>query len=153
MRVTQCLAVLRAEDVYTSLLRDKPDMKAGGHGNLSFTIAGRSHTAEWELSQNAVWKHGRVFFRCPQCSRRATRLYVPVATSWLACRRCWGLTYSSRQTANYKDSGPLAGIGITHRLTAQMLTDGERERRAEAAAKRYTDRRAILARAARAVGR
>ncbi len=36
---------------------------------------------------------------------RATRLYVPTAASWAACRRCWGLTYQSRTQNNYKDSG------------------------------------------------
>jgi hypothetical protein len=47
---------------------------------------------------------GRLFLTCPRCQRPCTRLYVPLPSSWLACRGCWGLTYSSRTLLNYKDS-------------------------------------------------
>ena len=47
--------------------------------------------------------HARTL-RCPQCSLRCTRLYLPLNDSWLACRRCWGRTFPSRTLQNYKDS-------------------------------------------------
>ena len=104
-RVTECWAVFRAEDVYTSLLRGPEPVAAGGHGEVTWTPGERSFTAAFEIRANRVWRHGRVFLQCPQCSRRVTRLYVPTATAWAACRRCWGLTYQSRTQNNYKDSG------------------------------------------------
>jgi hypothetical protein len=33
----------------------------------------------------------------------ATRLYLPTDHAWLACRRCWGLTYHSRTKNNYRE--------------------------------------------------
>jgi hypothetical protein len=84
----------------------------------------------WEVRQNAVWRRGRVFLRCPRCQRCCTRLYLPLETLWLACRRCWGLTYVSRQLQNYKDSfwgrGTIARMfGTTQRDWALgVLGDG-----------------------------
>jgi len=75
----------------------------------------------------------------------ATRLYVPTEGAGAACRRCWGLTYESRQERNYKPRGSFLGF-MTLRMSAQLCTLTSRERRAEAAAKRYAERREILAR-------
>ena len=60
--------------------------------------------------------------------RSATRLYLPREDSWLACRRCWGLTYSSRHDRHYKDRFSRFGrlLGVTLREFAYM--DGTRER-------------------------
>jgi hypothetical protein len=74
----------------------------------------RSLTANWEIRQNAVWQRGRVFLRCSRCRLLCTRLYMPLEESWLACRRCWGLTYASRTLQNYKDS--LWGRGAIARM-------------------------------------
>lgn len=148
VRVTECWAVLTAEGVYTNLLRDNPArMRAGGRGSLEWTLRGGSGpvSADWELRPNAVWRFGRVFLRCPRCARPATRLYVPCADTGAGCRRCWGLTYESRQQRNYKHSGGF--LGLSHGSLAHWLTWSARERRAAAAAERYAERREILKRA------
>ena len=154
-RVTECWAVLRAEDVYTSLLRGPEPVAAGEHGEVAWTLGERSFTVAFEIRANRVWRHGRVFLRCPQCSRRATRLYVPTATAWAACRRCWGLTYQSRTQNNYKDGGGgmFAIVGMGHRFMAHMQTEHERDRRWEASIERWAVRRDILKRKARAAKR
>jgi hypothetical protein len=43
-----------------------------------------------------------------------------------------GLTYESRQRANYKDAGRFSALGLTHRNLAAAATWHEQERRAEA---------------------
>ena len=104
-RVTECWSTIRAEDVYTALLRhDAAKVRAGVRGSVTNKLEGRDVTADWEIRQNAVWRRGRVFLECPRCCRRSTRLYLPLEDSWLACRRCLGLTYNSRALLNYKDS-------------------------------------------------
>jgi hypothetical protein len=35
----------------------------------------------WLVRPNAVWRRGRVFFRCAACDRTCTRLYAPLETS------------------------------------------------------------------------
>ena len=38
-------------------------------------------TAGWEVRQNAVWRRGRVFFRCPRCTRNyKDSLWVAVSS-------------------------------------------------------------------------
>ena len=101
-----------------------------------------SLSADWELRANAVWRHGRLFFRCPECTRLATRLYVPCEDAGAACRRCWGLTYDSRRE-NYKSAPsflPCYSLG----QMARWLTWSAQERRAAASADRYAERREIL---------
>lgn len=105
VRTTECYAVFKAEDCYTALLADEAArLGPGSQGSGTVTAGGRQHTARWEVRSNAVWRRGRVFLVCPQCLARSTRLYLPLETSWLACRLCWGLTYSSRTLQNYKES-------------------------------------------------
>lgn len=106
--MTQCWAVLRAEDVYTRLLRDDPSKVAPGRrGTLEWTLDDGSRSASvaigFELRANAVWRFGRVFLTCPRCRGLATRIYVPTSDAWAACRRWWALTYESRRE-NYKSS-------------------------------------------------
>lgn len=153
VRVEECVGVLRAEDVYTGLLRDHAArMTPGGklvRGSLGFRLplpsGDASHTAEWEIRPNAVWRYGRVFLRCPRCTRAATRLYLPTAKAWLACRRCWGLSYTSRQHRNYKPGRDWwARIGLDPRMSAAIQALGVSERRAEAAEVRHAERREIL---------
>src|SRR5204863_3725997 len=109
VRVTECRAVLTAETLYTFLLRDDPaTLEAGTHAIVRWTVRDTSHPhvldrcveLECEVRPNAVWRFGRVFLRCPNCGRLATRLYLPTADVEPACRRCWGLTYESRQRRN-----------------------------------------------------
>jgi len=154
-RVTECWAVLRAEDVYTTLLRGSEPVAAGGHGDVIWTPGGRSFTVDFEIRANRVWRHGRMFLQCPRCSRRATRLYVPTVTAWAACRRCWGLTYQSRTQNNYKDGGGgvFGLVGMGHRFMARIQTAHARERRREASLERWAERRDILTRKARAARR
>jgi hypothetical protein len=67
-------------------------------------------------SMNAVWRRGRLFFRCPACQGRVTRLYVPIAGRQPRCRRCWGLSYES-QSWSYKATGMLAFLGPAAHVT------------------------------------
>jgi hypothetical protein len=140
LRVTQCWAILSAESLYTGLLRDDwSKARPGACGYFEWTLPGcRSLSINWELRANAVWRFGRLFLRCPRCERLATRIYVPAANLWPACRQCWGLTYESRQRRNYRGNSAYS--------LAHWLTLSAREDRAAAAAQRYAERRAILKR-------
>lgn len=40
----------------------------------------------------------RLFFLCPACGNRCTKLYLPPNDSILACRTCWDLPYRSQHT-------------------------------------------------------
>jgi hypothetical protein len=142
--VSQCCAVLAAEDVYTRLLRDavRPDsltrMRPGASGYVDWSRpGGHAEPVGWELRPNAVWRFGRLFLTCPRCLRRATRVYVPTRDAWIACRRCWGLTYGSRRES-YRGGGWLGPY-------AYWRTDDARARRVQAAKERGAERRAILA--------
>jgi hypothetical protein len=156
VRVTRCLALL-AEDAYTELLRDSAARaRPGASGSVTWTVrnrAGRSASfaIDWELRPNAVWRHGRLFFRCPRCTRLATRLYVPCDDTGAACRRCWGLTYESRQERNYRPSRSRYGPLLSPRMYALCRADDARQARAAASKRRYAERREILARAKRRV--
>ena len=122
----------------------EPDATRRTAGRSAFSCGGdtvlrRSLSIDWALRANAVWRFGRVFLRCPKCDRLATRIYVPRADAWPACRRCWGLTYESRR-ANYNVTGPFSMLGSF----AEAETVLARARRAQASAERYAERRAIL---------
>lgn len=140
-RVTECRAVLTAENLYTRLLRDdSTKVQPGMCAQVVWTVDGRSFALEWEIRANAVWRFGRVFYICPKCEGLATRIYVPTAEAWAACRRCWGLTYESRKS-NYRTGGfggPMLG------WWAKADTVLARERRRLASAARYAQRREIL---------
>jgi hypothetical protein len=147
-RVTECRAILRAEEVYTALLEhNAAGVRAGARGTATYQLEGRGDvTASWEIRQNAVWRRGRVFLSCPRCCQRCTRLYLPLAHSWLACRRCWGLTYASRTLQNYKDSlwgrGDFARVfGTSQRDWAYQMTDDSRRERRRKAYDRWEVRR------------
>jgi hypothetical protein len=151
VRTGECCAVLKAEDVYTALLADDAArLRPGSRGTGTISVAGRNHTAWWEVRSNAVWRRGRVFLLCGRCDRRCTRLYLPLETSWLACRRCWGLTYGSRTLANYKSTpwgrGRFSGLfGTTQRDWALLHTEERRQERSEASRQRWEKRRAYSA--------
>jgi len=139
VRVEECWAILTAETAYTRLLTDPGAIHVGSRGTVTYALGGRLVTVPFEICANAVWRYGRVFLRCPRCSSRATRVYLPRSDSWPACRRCWGLTYSSRM-ADYKLRGPFAYLGSW----GEAATVLARERRREASAKRWAERRAVL---------
>ena len=151
VRVTECWAVLRAEELYTALLRD--DAKAvapGARGTVTYTPEGHSVTAIWEVRPNAVWRRGRVFLTCPRCSCRCSRLYLPRSDSWLACRQCWGLTYGSRTLRNYKPSlwgrGRFAAMfGTTQRDMAVDQAQTARHERHARSAERWRERASLTA--------
>ena len=152
VRVTECWSVLRAEEVYTALLQhDASRVRPGARGTTTYTAEGREFTASWEVRQNAVWRRGRVFLRCRRCSLLCTRLYLLLSDSWPTCRRCWGLTYTSRTLQNYKDSlwgrGHLAQMfGTSQRDWAVLATYEKRRERLEASRERWAKRRRYLAR-------
>ena len=106
------------------------------------TDAGPSWDITAEVVANAVWRRGRLFFRCGPCQRRATRLYVPVVGLEPRCRRCWGLSYSS-QSWSYKPTGVL---GPLFGPVAYATTLRRRTQRQQASRDRYAARRAFLAR-------
>lgn len=145
-RVTECYTLIRAEDVYAGLLAQKrAALGPGTRGTAIFTIKDRGVEAGWEVRHNAVWRRGRVFLLCSRCSRRCTRLYLPLADSWLACRRCWGLTYESRTLRNYKDTlwgrGMFARMfGTTQREWALNMTTERRAERIISVRKRWAER-------------
>ncbi len=145
VRVNQCWVTVRAEDLYTALLKDDADsVRPGAKGTATFN-PGRDDTAGWEVHRNAVWRRGRVFLVCPSCSRRCTRLYVPVENRALACRSCWGLTYESRTLLNYKDSlygrGALARmLGTSQREMAFITTSERRKERDRRSCERWEAR-------------
>ena len=119
---------------------------AGARGIAIYPFKGREVTAHWEVRQNAVWRHGRAFFRCSRCSRLCTRLYLPLPESSLACRRCFGLTYASRTLSNYKASlwgrGMFARMfGTSQRDWAYQATADRRRERWEASLERWKERR------------
>jgi hypothetical protein len=149
-RVTECWTILKAEDFYTQLLReDAAKVRPGAAGSAIYTLKAEVYRVEWEVRENSVWRRGRVFWRCPRCRRRCTRVYLPLETSWPACRRCWGLTYSSRKLQNYKDSIWGRGIfakmfGTSQRDQAYQTTRDCRTQRRALSRRRWTDRRAFL---------
>ena len=149
--VSECWTVLRAEEVYTALLLDDASrVRPGARGSTTYTAEGREFTASWEVRQNAVWRRGRVFLQCPKCDKRCTRLYLPLRDSWLACRCCWGLTYTSRARQNYKSSlvgrGRFARIFATsQRDWAFVATYEKRKEQLEASRERWATRRRYLA--------
>jgi hypothetical protein len=152
VRVTECWSMLKAEDVYTALLRDDASGTGpGARGAFRCTVQGREFIASWEVVANAVWRRGRVFLRCPRCSLRCTRLYLPLETSSPACRCCWGLTYWSRTQSNYKDSlwgrGEIARMfGTSQRDWAYDRTDEARNERRERSHARWEDRKRATSR-------
>jgi hypothetical protein len=142
-RVEQCAATLAAELVYGRLVCDGPPFGPGRRGTLSWTPragSGQSWDITAEVLPNAVWRRGRLFFRCPHCERRATRLYVPVFGLEPRCRRCWGLGYVS-QSWSYK---PIGMLGRLLGPIAHATTDARRQARRRAARLRYDARRAFL---------
>lgn len=150
--MTQCLAVLRAEVLYTELLRADPGaVRAGRRGWLDWSMQGAERGAtfrvEFEVRANAVWRFGRVFLRCPRCGRLACRVYLPNVNTGLACRRCWGLTYESRQQRNYRAgsrSRGVLGIILSPLAYAMCRAEDSRRERAQAAARRYAQRHRLL---------
>lgn len=151
VRVNQCLEVLCAEDLYSDLLSDRTkQVGPGSRGTVECRVGGSVHTANWEVRANAVWTFGRVFFFCPRCQRRCSRLYVPCASFWpFACRTCCGLTYTSQSQLNYKNSlwgrGQFARMwGMSQRDYAYEITSELRSNRRKRSRVRWAKRRPIL---------
>src|SRR4051794_24663677 len=79
LRVDECVNALTAEHVYDVLIRNGRPMHPGECGAVDATdSSGYSWRVRYEIRANAVWRRGgRVFFRCDECGRLATRLYRP----------------------------------------------------------------------------
>ncbi len=148
-RTTECWAILRAEECYTSLIRSSPTRLAPGHrATMTWKVNGRDLVAGCEVRPNAVWRYGRVFLICPKCGLRCARLYAPTEEAGLACRLCWGLTYASRSLLNYKDTlwgrGPLARLfNTSQRDMAYLTTSENRAERQKRSAERWEERRKL----------
>jgi hypothetical protein len=140
-RVENCLT-LAAELVYDQLIRSRKPFGPGSRVKLMWSPNGTT-APSWEIDSevrpNAVWRKGRLFFLCPRCQRRATRLYVPLANVEPRCRQCWGLSYVS-QSWSYQPTGPLGAI---FGPVAYATTDMRREERRKAALERYAARRKL----------
>lgn len=73
-RVEQC-ATLAAEIVYHQMICDGAKLSPGGRATLTCAVGSvQFPNITAEVVANAVWRHGRLFLRCPRCDRRATRL-------------------------------------------------------------------------------
>src|SRR5262245_13955877 len=140
-RVEQSVT-LAAELVYHQMFCEGSTFGPGARAFLSWKP---DSVTEWpletEIVANAVWRRGRLFFRCPACRQRATPLYVPVAGLQPRCRRCWGLSYES-QSWSYKATGFLAALGPVAYITTSM----RREERRKTARARYAARSAPASR-------
>lgn len=146
VRTSECWATIRAEDTYTAVAASKlPEGASQTRAKVTWTIGSRQLLGECELVPNPIWRAGRLFLICPRCAQRRTRLYLPLESSRLACRQCWGLTYDSRAFSNYKDT--LWGRGAfarmfrtTHREWAFLTTHERRAARREASRDRIATR-------------
>lgn len=106
MRVNECPSVIKAEDAYDTLLRSKRPFGPGTRGRLVLSEAKgpATWTACFEVHDKAVWRRGRVLFRCgceiaslPVCTCR-TRALAPVAggVGGLATKASRGRTREAR---------------------------------------------------------
>jgi len=140
---TEVYATLTAEFAYDRLLRDaRVSLRVYAHGDLLWRVNSRTFDVGWQVRPNRVWKFGRVFLICPTCRRPATRLYMPTSDAPASCRRCWGLSYESRQY-NYRDVGVLREIGLTSRTLAWLDTWRRRTASRSAARDRAARRREL----------
>jgi hypothetical protein len=153
VRVTECAVVLKAETFYDGLVRDRSHtLRPGQRGTSTVTLRtndGQRAVARrvtWVTLPNRVWRCGRVFYECPRCHGRATRLYAPTLNCELQCRRCWGLTYQRRTLWNYKRSGLWFFPGLTLADWARASTADHRREALAAARTRQAARRRALAR-------
>ena len=136
VRTTEC-RTFKAEDLYSTLLTDVRRFQPGERGHATYAFDENQVVIAYEIRANSVWRSGRVFFRCPRCERRCTRVYVPKCDSaGPACRLCWGLTYSSRSLRSYKNT--VWGRGFI----ARMIGETQRDRALEATVESRADRRA-----------
>ncbi len=141
-RVEHCAEILLAEAAYEQLLGEGTKFGPGSRFTRTWMPgdpSGPSWPVAVEVVANAVWRRGRVFFRCGHCEQRGTRLYVPIAGLEPRCRRCWGLSYEC-QSWSYKSSGASAALGSL----ASWRTADKREELRAAARARYKTRRAFL---------
>lgn len=135
VRVTECWAILRAEITYDELLQQNHYVRPGGRGEMrcAFSANAQEWRVEFEVRSNAVWRQGRLFYLCPRCAKRATRLYMPTEALQPRCRTCWGLSYESR-TWSYRAGGSLSEI-------CYITSAVRREERRAASRERYAARR------------
>jgi len=124
--VTECWAVLTAERLYTTLIGETgPSLRAPLQGQVIWRLPSGPATVSWELRPNSVRP---------------------------GCRRCFCLTYESRQQNNYKGGELVASFWLSARFLAYVLTESAREDRAIAAAERQAERTAIRAQHERHAG-
>jgi len=143
--------VLRAEEFYTGMLRDLGGkVRPGAQGKATVTVEGRRWEANWEVAHNAVWRHGRVFLRCPRCAevyaslpanrrelvRMSTLLgpYLRIPLAEQLQESLWGRGEIARM------------FGTSHRDWAYEMTQNRREERRKASRQRQRERRLLLRR-------
>ena len=96
LHVEHCWGILRAESWYRDLRAKGQSIAVGRRRTAVVKIEEGESVVTVECRENRLWKHGRLFFRCPQCDARVSRLYLPQPQSDPRCRRCWGLNYASQ---------------------------------------------------------
>ena len=64
----------RDRDAYTRLLTNPGAIYVGGRGTVTYVLGVLPLVVQFEIRENAVWRYGRVFLRCPRCSGRVTRI-------------------------------------------------------------------------------
>ena len=146
--MSEC-AVVRAEDCYAFMLWERAAFDTGWWENVEVFLRGQ-HSGQWfrwnvpvQVVANPIWRRGRLFFRCPGCTKRATRLYVPDAGQQPRCRQCYGLNYAS-QSWNYKGGSGLSWDIGSPRAVCHSATDDARRERGRAARARHAARQALL---------
>ena len=128
---------------------------------LTYTVTGPDgRRTDHDYAVRLTEAHRRVWWACPGCGRRARKLYLPPSGDWFACRRCYDLSYASRQE---RSSRGLWAHTKLRELEAQLYrlpagTSGRKVRRLAAEVGRLRDRteadfRAFIDRADRFLAR
>jgi hypothetical protein len=88
---------------------------------LSFTYRGAEREQRIQTEETRANLGGvRVWFLCPSCSRRCSKLYLPPRESSFLCRLCHCLSYESAQTSRtfwdvvFKSDARRLGVTSTH---------------------------------------
>lgn len=92
--VEECWGVLRTEEAYCMLERgaSPPTLVVAALRGRPAPVA-----VALEFRDNLLWGGwGRLYFRCPSCARRVSRLYLPTPGEDARCRRCWRLPYTTQ---------------------------------------------------------
>lgn len=95
----------------------------------------KRHGHKWEQTIPLIWQacgYGgkRAWFRCPRCSRRAGKVYLPAIVfsngrraRYFLCRHCYSLTYLQNQRHNQTDPLRYRAERIAERWLGELEED------------------------------